>query len=117
MIDDGLDVRLVEAGSQVGLSHSQANGIADALAQGTYSMRAQRDDVRGTQHTQDMLSSNKGLLLTSHHHPIPINQQPALIYKVSSLTGGHLHTVSEEVLGVARGLAVPLAEVLDVFQL
>lgn len=33
------------------------------------------------------------------------------------LTGGHLHTGGEEVLGVTGGLGVPLTELLDVIQL
>ena len=35
VVDDGLAIRLVEAGSKVCLSHGQTDGVADTLAQGT----------------------------------------------------------------------------------
>lgn len=92
-----LGVGLVEAGSQVGLGHGQAHGIADALTQGACNSVGERSLAAGNASARERGTK-----------PVYVAEAP---------TGGHLHAGRDEVLGVARGLGAPLAELLQVIEL
>lgn len=108
MVDD-LGVVLVEARRQVRLRHRQAHGVADTLTQRACEIGTLQVVIR-----QSLVGGERCRECRSWRS-WTVGEWSGGAGGVR--TGGDLNTRGQEVLGVTRGLALPLAELLQVVDL
>ena len=102
MVDD-LSVGLVEARGEVGLRDRHADGVADALAERAWVVGSVWGELGAVVASRGKEARRQTHRQTGGSAPL--------------LTGRDLHALGDKVLRVARRLAVPLAERLEVVEL
>ena len=106
MVDDLGRVGLVEARGEVSLGDSQTHGVAKTLTEGTCAT-FEHAGVRTRTPTE-------------HWHGLNADAPCSVTVpqvKEDKVTRGDLHALSQKVLGVAGGAALPLPELLQVIHL